>query len=134
MTRKLCVAAIGAGGMGVKRPNTRVHGAEVAAVVDVDLARARAAIEGIAGAVAMTSADGAPNNWKLVRTFSGPWELYNLGKDSTELGDVLAENRDVAESLLTDWAQWAGRVGVLAFGRIVELYELRGRAAIEAAG
>lgn len=73
-------------------------------------------------------------DWKLVRTFPGPWELYNLGKDSTELDDVLAENRALAESLLADWSQWADRVGVLPFGRIVDLYELRGRPAIEAAG
>jgi arylsulfatase len=73
-------------------------------------------------------------DWKLVRTFPGPWELYNLSKDPTELDDVVANNRDLAESLLADWAQWADRVGVLPFGRIVELYELRGRPAIEAAG
>ena len=65
MTRNLRVAVIGAGRMGVdhiKRLNTRIHGAEVAAVVDVDLTRAQAAIEGIDGAVAMTSADEALNN------------------------------------------------------------------------
>lgn len=73
-------------------------------------------------------------DWKLVRTFPGPWELYDLAKDPTEMYDVLGENRDLAESLLADWAQWADRVGVLPFGRIVELYELRGRPAIEAAG
>ncbi|AMB42181.1 arylsulfatase [Paenarthrobacter ureafaciens] len=73
-------------------------------------------------------------DWKLVRNFPGPWELYNLGKDATELDDVLTENRDLAESLLADWAQWADRVGVLPFERIVDLYELRGRPAIEAAG
>lgn len=73
-------------------------------------------------------------DWKLVRTYPGPWELYNLGKDPTELDDVVGENPDLAESLLSDWAQWADRVGVLPFGRIVDLYELRGRPAIEAAG
>ncbi|MDR6555758.1 arylsulfatase [Arthrobacter pascens] len=73
-------------------------------------------------------------DWKLVCTYPGPWELYNLGKDPTELDDVVGENRDLAESLLADWAQWADRVGVLPFGRIVDLYELRGRPAIEAAG
>ena len=73
-------------------------------------------------------------DWKLVRTYPGPWELYNLAKDPTELNDVSIENRDLAESLLADWSQWADRVGVLPFGRIVDLYELRGRPAIEAAG
>jgi myo-inositol 2-dehydrogenase/D-chiro-inositol 1-dehydrogenase len=46
----------------IKRLSTRIHGAEVAAVVDVDLARAQAAVEGIEGAVALSSADEALNN------------------------------------------------------------------------
>lgn len=65
MTKTLRVAVIGAGRMGadhIKRLSTRIHGAEVAAVVDVDLARAQAAIEGIEGAVALASADEALNN------------------------------------------------------------------------
>ncbi len=65
MTKTLRVAVIGAGRMGadhIKRLSTRIHGAEIAAVVDVDLARAQAAIEGIDGAVALASADEALNN------------------------------------------------------------------------
>ncbi|MCU1433908.1 MAG: iolG [Pseudarthrobacter sp.] len=65
MTQTLRVAVIGAGRMGadhIKRLSTRIHGAEVAAVVDVDLARAQAAIEGIEGAVALASAEEALNN------------------------------------------------------------------------
>ncbi|WP_144662646.1 Gfo/Idh/MocA family protein [Paenarthrobacter nicotinovorans] len=65
MTKTLRVAVIGAGRMGadhIKRLSTRIHGAEVAAVVDVDLARAQAAVEGIDGAVALASADEALNN------------------------------------------------------------------------
>ncbi len=65
MTQTLRVAVIGAGRMGadhIRRLNTRIHGAEVAAVVDVDLARARAAIEGIPGAVALADAEEALNN------------------------------------------------------------------------
>ncbi|MEV7605017.1 Gfo/Idh/MocA family oxidoreductase [Paenarthrobacter sp. NPDC089322] len=65
MTQTLRVAVIGAGRMGadhIKRLSTRIHGAEVAAVVDVDLTRAEAAIEGIDGAVALASADEALNN------------------------------------------------------------------------
>jgi myo-inositol 2-dehydrogenase/D-chiro-inositol 1-dehydrogenase len=65
MTENLRVAVIGAGRMGadhIQRLNTRIHGAEVAAVVDVDLERAQAAIEGIPGAVALTDAEEALNN------------------------------------------------------------------------
>ncbi|MDQ4503127.1 Gfo/Idh/MocA family oxidoreductase [Sinomonas sp. ASV322] len=59
MTDNLRVAVIGAGMMGadhIKRLHTRIHGAEVAAVVDIDVDRANAAIAGIPGAKAYTSA------------------------------------------------------------------------------
>ena len=65
MTKTLRVAVIGAGRMGadhIQRLNTRIHGAEVAAVVDVDLVRAQSAIEGIPGAVALADADAALTN------------------------------------------------------------------------
>src|SRR3954453_22370137 len=65
MTKILRVAVIGAGRMGadhIRRLNTRIHGAEVAAVVDVDLARAQAAITGIPGAVALADAGEALDN------------------------------------------------------------------------
>ncbi|MBG6184861.1 myo-inositol 2-dehydrogenase/D-chiro-inositol 1-dehydrogenase [Arthrobacter sp. CAN_A214] len=65
MAKPLRVAVIGAGRMGadhIERLHKRIHGAEVAAVVDVDLARAEAAIKGIDGAVALVNADEALNN------------------------------------------------------------------------
>lgn len=46
----------------VSRLRDRISGAEVAAVVDVDLARAEAAIKGIPGAVALTDAEAALDN------------------------------------------------------------------------
>ncbi|WP_307032147.1 Gfo/Idh/MocA family protein [Arthrobacter sp. B3I4] len=65
MTKTLRVAVIGAGRMGadhIQRLNTRISGADVAAVVDVDLARARAAVDGIPDAVALADAEEALNN------------------------------------------------------------------------
>lgn len=65
MIKKLRVAVIGAGRMGadhVARIQHRIKGAEIAAVVDVDLARAAAALEGVSGAVALSSAEEALNN------------------------------------------------------------------------
>jgi len=59
MTENLRVAVIGAGMMGadhIKRLHTRIHGAEVAAVVDIDPDRANAAIAGIPGAQAFATA------------------------------------------------------------------------------
>lgn len=72
--------------------------------------------------------------WKLVREHGSPWELYDLATDPTELQDVSAENADLAQELLGAWSLWADRIGVLPFGRIEDLYELRGRPASEAAG
>ncbi|WP_120522305.1 Gfo/Idh/MocA family protein [Arthrobacter celericrescens] len=59
MSENLRVAVIGAGMMGadhIKRLHTRIHGADVAAVVDIDLDRANAAIAGIPGAKAFATA------------------------------------------------------------------------------
>lgn len=65
MTDTLRVAVIGAGRMGadhIQRLNSRINGAEVAAVVDVDLARAQSTVADIPGAVALTDAEEALNN------------------------------------------------------------------------
>ncbi|TNC29445.1 arylsulfatase [Amycolatopsis alkalitolerans] len=72
--------------------------------------------------------------WKLVREHTKPWELYNLAKDPTELNDVAGQNRELAEHLLADWSAWADRIGILPFGRIEDLYVLRGEPATDAAG
>ncbi|MEH0111126.1 Gfo/Idh/MocA family oxidoreductase [Tersicoccus sp. MR15.9] len=71
-TRDLRVAVIGAGRMGadhIHRLHTRTHGAEVAAVVDVDLDRATAAVADIPGA----------------RAFATPAEAYAAGVDAVLL-------------------------------------------------
>ncbi|GHG57964.1 inositol 2-dehydrogenase [Sinomonas cellulolyticus] len=59
MAENLRVAVIGAGRMGadhIQRLHTRIHGAEVAAVIDIDLDRAKAAIADIPGAQAFATA------------------------------------------------------------------------------
>ncbi|WP_430297857.1 Gfo/Idh/MocA family protein [Sinomonas sp. B1-1] len=58
MAENLRVAVIGAGRMGadhIQRLHTRIHGADVAAVVDIDLDRAKAAIADIPGAQAFAT-------------------------------------------------------------------------------
>src|SRR5688500_9750516 len=60
MNQNLRVAVIGAGRMGIdhiQRLHRRIHGAEVAAVVDIDEDRARSAVADVPGALALT--DGA---------------------------------------------------------------------------
>ncbi|MDQ0260299.1 Gfo/Idh/MocA family protein [Sinomonas atrocyanea] len=59
MAENLRVAVIGAGRMGadhIQRLHTRIHGADVAAVVDIDLERANAAVAHIPGARAYATA------------------------------------------------------------------------------
>ncbi|GLB67815.1 Gfo/Idh/MocA family protein [Arthrobacter mangrovi] len=62
MNQNLRVAVIGAGRMGIdhiQRLHRRIHGAEVAAVVDIDEDRARAAVADVPGALALTDGPAA---------------------------------------------------------------------------
>jgi arylsulfatase A-like enzyme len=52
-------------------------------------------------------------DWKLVRLGrNGPWELYNLKDDRTELHDLAAKEPDRAKELAGQWDAWADRTGV----------------------
>lgn len=72
--------------------------------------------------------------WKLVREHDHPWELYDLETDPSELNDLSHLQPVRAQELLAAWSTWANRVGVIPFGRIEDLYTLRGRPESEAAG
>lgn len=58
--------------------------------------------------------------WKLVREYPGPWELYDIHADRTELHDLAAEHRDVVHDLAADWQGWADRVGVVSWDVMVD--------------
>jgi arylsulfatase A-like enzyme len=51
--------------------------------------------------------------WKLVSRsaprppYTGPWELYDLERDRSELHDLAAQNPDLVEELSTQWDTWA---------------------------
>lgn len=47
--------------------------------------------------------------WKLVQKWRGPWELYDLEADRTELRDVIAEHPGLAARLEAAWEKWASR-------------------------
>jgi arylsulfatase len=52
-------------------------------------------------------------DWKLVRMGrNGPWELYNLKTDRTELHDLAATEADRAAELAAKWDAWATRTNV----------------------
>jgi arylsulfatase len=51
--------------------------------------------------------------WKLVskgtnkKPYIGPWELYDLEKDRTELDDLSKQHPDIAKKLEKIWHEWA---------------------------
>jgi arylsulfatase len=53
-------------------------------------------------------------DWKLVaKGPRGPWELYNLAADRTELNDLAAQHPERVMDLAAQWNTWARRVGAL---------------------
>lgn len=49
---------------------------------------------------------------KIVARNSGPWELYNVVKDRSELNDLIEEQTDIAKKLIAKWDAWAKENGV----------------------
>lgn len=52
-------------------------------------------------------------DWKLVRTSHGPWELYKMDADRTELHNLAAAKPELVSELESKWNAWAARAGVL---------------------
>ena len=50
--------------------------------------------------------------WKLVSEHKGPWELYNMEVDRSELNDLSATFPDTVVHLEKQYKRWASRVGV----------------------
>ncbi len=48
-------------------------------------------------------------NWKLVREYKKPWELYNISKDRTEMNNLAESNSKQKDKLIQLWKQWATR-------------------------
>ena len=51
--------------------------------------------------------------WKLVCKYPGPWELYDIEQDRTELHDLSGEHPEVVEHLAALHDAWAQRCNVL---------------------
>jgi len=51
-------------------------------------------------------------DWKLVKKYKNPWELYQLNVDPTEIDNVAIKYPDLFDSLKNDWQVWADKVGV----------------------
>ena len=50
--------------------------------------------------------------WKLVQKWRGPWELYDMEADRTELHDISKEHPEIASRLQASWNGWAQRAFV----------------------
>ena len=58
-------------------------------------------------------------DWKLVSRSQGPWELYNLREDRTELNDLAQAKPDMLENLVIYYQQTADRCGVVPYERLI---------------
>jgi arylsulfatase len=70
--------------------------------------------------------------WKLVRAFGGPWELYSMALDRTELHDVAGRRPALVRELAALWEAWAERTEVIPWQRVLDLYARRGQSAEDA--
>jgi arylsulfatase A-like enzyme len=52
------------------------------------------------------------SNWKLVSTYPGDWELYDMSKGRAEANDLAARHPDIVKRLAAEWDAWAKRANV----------------------
>ena len=52
--------------------------------------------------------------WKLVSARGGPWELYDMAADRTELNNLARAEPKLAAELAGAWDKWAAQVGLNA--------------------
>lgn len=50
-------------------------------------------------------------DWKLVAERGGPWELYNIADDRSELNNLVERESDRADKMIQTYNTWAQRVG-----------------------
>jgi arylsulfatase len=56
--------------------------------------------------------------WKLVRKFPGPHELYDIEADRTELHDRAGDQPKILAELKSSWDSWAKDSGVLPWEQV----------------
>ncbi|MCK1739557.1 arylsulfatase [Bradyrhizobium sp. 139] len=64
--------------------------------------------------------------WKLVRKYPGPWELYDMETDRTEMNDLAAQHPERVREMTAQYQQWANRCGVIPREKILELMKAEG--------
>jgi arylsulfatase len=64
--------------------------------------------------------------WKLVRNYPGPWELYDVEADRTEMNDLAAQHPERVREMSEQYAAWAQRCGVIPREKILEMMKAQG--------
>jgi len=64
--------------------------------------------------------------WKLVKRYPRPWELYDLEADRTELHDLAARHPERVADMAGQYDAWAARCGVIPREQIVTLMSSQG--------
>lgn len=59
--------------------------------------------------------------WKLVREYPGPWELYDMQVDRTELNNLAQDHPEKVQEMVKHYEAWAERCGVIPRARILEM-------------
>lgn len=67
--------------------------------------------------------------WKLVRNYPGPWELYDMEEDRTELNDLADVYPERVETMARVYQEWADRCGVIPREKILQIMKERGEQA-----
>lgn len=57
-------------------------------------------------------------DWKLVASFKGEWELYDLSKDRAEVNNLAAKYPKRVQELAARYQQWADEVGVVPWEQL----------------
>ncbi len=74
------------------------------------------------------------DRWKLVCEYPKPWELYDMTTDRAETRDLAAQHPDLVRELVSQWHDWAKRVGVVPWDDVLSGYRAAGKDEAEAAG
>jgi len=61
-------------------------------------------------------------DWKLVREYKKPWELYHIATDRTELNDLSKIETERLQQMIVAWEKWATETGV-SFPKRFNMYE-----------
>jgi len=72
--------------------------------------------------------------WKLVCEYPHPWELYDMETDRAEINNLAARKPEIVRELVAQWQDWANRVGVVPWDKVLAGYRAEGKNESEAAG